>query len=86
MNTYRQFKQHNELGHRVSYKIACPPSNESDRPVQMHKLIITSQSMGSQISTLSLDRWQRFCLECMDEQDDKSLRWAHILGQYCAPP
>ena len=49
----------------MSKKAACPSSNDSDQPAQMHRAInvIALHSVGSQISKLSLHGRQWFRLE-----------------------
>ena len=61
-----------KLEHNISYKIACPPSNDSGKPAQMRRLprVIAWRSIGRQTSKLSWKWRQRFCLECVDMQAD----------------
>ena len=70
---------YSEPGHNISYKITCPPSNDSDQPAQMRRLIrvIALRFLSSQTSYLPLDGRQRFCLERVDVQADLSLCCAH---------
>ena len=62
----------------ISCNIVCSPSNDSDQPVQIRRLIrvITLRSMRSQTSKHSIDGRQVVCLECMDAQADPSIRSA----------
>ena len=49
---------YSEPGHNISYKITCPPSNDSDQPAQMRSLIrvIALRFLSSQTSNLPLER------------------------------
>ena len=40
----------NELGHKISYKIACVPNKDSDQPVHLHCLrsIFAGHPVGNQ--------------------------------------
>ena len=60
-----------ELAHSISYKIACPLSND-------RSAVIASRSAGSQTSKISLDRQKKFCLDSVGAQADLSLRRAQM--------
>ena len=69
-----------ELGHSISYKIACAPSEDSDQPAHPRRPIwvFPERSRSSQESKAPSDGQQRLSSASVNVQTDLSLRWAHM--------
>ena len=69
-----------EPGDRISYKIVCAPSDDSDQPVHSRSLIrvFAGHSVGSQGSKVSSGGQRTEWSDCADGQADLCLRMSHM--------